>query len=157
MSAKILPDTPSTKDFLYLNLRELPYFRALLRAVEARFYQEIDLPQPVLDVGSGDGQFAAVTFDKILDVGIDPWWEPTREAFRRGRYKILLQSEGSHIPYPASYFGSAFSNSVLEHIPDLDPVLAEVNRVLQPGAPFAFVFPTTNSWPVYQSGDFLTA
>ena len=90
MGKPIKKNTANEKDYLFLNLRELPYFRGLLRAVEARFYQQIDLPQPVLDVGSGDGQFASVAFDRILDVGIDPWWEPTREASNRGGYKILL-------------------------------------------------------------------
>lgn len=141
MSEKPIREISKEKDYLFLNLRELPYFRGLLRAVEARFYQEIDLPGPILDIGSGDGQFASVTFDRVLDVGIDPWWQPTLEASKRGKYKLLLQSEGSHIPFPSDYFGSAFSNSVLEHIPDLDPVLMETNRVLQPGAALVFCVP----------------
>jgi hypothetical protein len=60
------------KDYLWLNLRELPYFRGLMRAVEASFYARLDLPGPVLDVGSGDGQFVTVAFDQLIDVGIDP-------------------------------------------------------------------------------------
>ena len=39
------------KDYLYLHLRDLPYFRALVRGVEATYYQTIDLPAPTLDVG----------------------------------------------------------------------------------------------------------
>ena len=39
-------------------LRELPAFRALLRAVEARFYDHIPLPDPVLDLGCGSGRAA---------------------------------------------------------------------------------------------------
>ena len=72
------------KDYLWLNLRDLPYFRSLLRAVEARFYQGFDLPHPILDVGCGDGHFATVAFDYKLDVGIDPWGSPIREASQRG-------------------------------------------------------------------------
>ena len=45
------------KDYLWLNLRDLPYFRAMLRAVEAEFYQEFELPSPTLDLGCGDGHF----------------------------------------------------------------------------------------------------
>jgi hypothetical protein len=37
--------------FLFPHLRDLPYFRALVRAVEAEFYQTLDLPAPTLDVG----------------------------------------------------------------------------------------------------------
>ena len=52
------------KDYLFIQLRELPYFRAALRAVEASFYEDLPLPGPVLDVGCGDGHFAARTFDR---------------------------------------------------------------------------------------------
>lgn len=36
---------------------------------------------------------------------------------------------------------SGFSNSVLEHVADIRTVLAEVGRVLRPGAPWAFTVP----------------
>ncbi len=65
---------------LWRHISNLPYFRALLRAVEDRFYQDIQLPKPVFDLGSGDGHFASVAFDKKIDVGMDPWVAPTLEA-----------------------------------------------------------------------------
>ena len=129
------------KDYLWLNLRELPYFRGLMRAVEASFYTRLDLPEPVLDVGSGDGQFVTVAFDQPIDVGIDPWTAPMREAARRRGYHSLVLGDGAHMPFPNGHFGSAFSNSVLEHIPPIDSVLVEIGRVLKPGAPFVFCGP----------------
>jgi len=115
-----------TQDYLWQHLFELPYFRALLRAVEARFYYDIDLPAPVLDVGCGDGHFATVAFDHQLDVGLDPWSDPIREAAQRGGYHSLVQADGGRMPFPDRYFGSAISNSVLEHIPDIEDVLKDV-------------------------------
>ncbi len=129
------------KDYLTPHLRELPYFRALLRAVEARFYEDISLPGPVLDLGCGDGHFASLTFDKPIDMGLDPWWGPIQEAVGYGSYQHLVCAAGDQMPYPDGFFASGISNSVLEHIPDLDPVLAEVSRVLKPGAPFIFCVP----------------
>ncbi len=128
-------------DHLRLSLRELPYFRALLRSVEARFYQDVDLPRPVLDLGCGDGHFSSLAFEELLDVGLDPWWSPIQEASRRGGHRGLVCASGASIPFPDGYFESGISNSVLEHIPDLDPVLAELARVLSPGAPFVFSVP----------------
>lgn len=130
-----------TKDYLWLNLKELPYFRGLLRAVEARAYQDMDLPAPTLDLGCGDGHFAGIAFERNLEVGVDPWWSPLKEAQKRASYRSLLQAEGASLPFPNRYFGSAVSNSVLEHIPHLDSVLTEVARVLQPGAVFIFCVP----------------
>lgn len=128
-------------DTLQLSLRELPYFRALLRSVEARFYQDLDLPQPVLDLGCGDGHFSSLTFEDPLDVGLDPWWPPIQEATRRDGHHSLVCAGGASMPFPDGFFRSGISNSVLEHIPHLDPVLKELARVLSPGAPFVFSVP----------------
>ena len=129
------------KDTLTLHLRDLPYFRALLRAVEARFYEDISLSGPVLDLGCGDGHFASLAFERPLEVGLDPWWGPIREAAGYGSYQGLVRGAGGQMPFRDDYFGSAISNSVLEHIPDLDPVMAEAARVLKPGASFVFCVP----------------
>src|SRR4030042_5354294 len=132
---------PTPKDFLWLNLRELPYFRAMLRAVEAQFYQGVELPAPTLGLGCGDGHFATVAFDRKLDVGLDPWTGPIHQAAKGGGYRSLVQAIGGRIPFPGGHFASAISNSVLEHIAQVDVVLAELRRVLKPGAQFLFCVP----------------
>lgn len=132
---------PASQDFLFPQIRDLPYFRGLLRAVEARFYQQIDLPTPILDVGCGDGHFAFRAFDHPIDVGIDPWGPPIREAAQRRIYRLTVQGDAGQMPFPAASFASAMSNSVLEHIPHVEAVLAEVGRLLRPGAPFVFCVP----------------
>ncbi|MCS7010589.1 MAG: class I SAM-dependent methyltransferase [Anaerolineales bacterium] len=131
----------SDQDFLFLHLRDLPYFRALIRAVEATFYQTLDLPAPTLDVGCGDGHFASLTFDRPIEIGLDPWHAPMREARQRRVYRLLVEADAAAVPFPAETFASAFSNSVLEHIPHIDAVLSDLARVLKPGAPFYFCVP----------------
>jgi SAM-dependent methyltransferase len=135
------PPSEGDKDLLWLNLRDLPYFRALLRAVEGSFYEDLDLPAPQLDIGCGDGHFASVTFDQPIDVGIDPWSGPIHKAARHRVYRLLVQGDAAKMPFPDNYFSSALSNSVLEHIPQVEGVLAEAYRVLCPGAPFVFCVP----------------
>ena len=129
------------KDFLWLNIRDLPYFRSLLRAVEAQFYQNIDLPSPTLDIGCGEGQFASLVFDRKIDVGLDPSHNTIHEARMYQAYGLLTEADGGQMPYPNGYFASAFSNSVLEHIPHVEQVLGETARVLKPGALFVFCVP----------------
>jgi len=128
-------------DYLWLNLSHLPYFRAMLRAVEAQFYQQFELPAPTLDLGCGDGHFATVTFDHQLDVGLDPGSGLIHQAAKAGGYRFLVQADGGKMPFPDGYYASAFSNSVLEHIPQVQDVLIELKRVLKPGAPFLFCVP----------------
>jgi len=129
------------KDLLFSHLQDLPYFRALIRGVEAIYYQDFDLPAPIYDVGCGDGHFASLTFDKKINVGLDPWHGPIHEAKRHGAYQGLVEADGAQSPFPNDHFGSAISNSVLEHIANIDAVLADTARVLQPGAPFYFCVP----------------
>jgi SAM-dependent methyltransferase len=142
----------SSKDYLWLHLRDLPYFRALMRAVEARFYEGIELPAPTLDLGCGDGHFASVAFNRSLEVGLDPWSGPIQEAKDRRAYQSLVQSDGGKMPFPDSTFASAVSNSVLEHIPHLETVLIETARVLRPNAPFIFCVPNHNFLPSLSIG-----
>jgi SAM-dependent methyltransferase len=130
-----------SSDLLWLHVRELPYFRAMLRAIESSFYDQLDFPGPVLDVGCGDGHFTQIAFDKKVDIGIDPDLGIMREAQDRDVYRLLLQADGGQLPLPDASVGSAFSNSVLEHIPHLDVVIQELGRVLKPGAPFLFTVP----------------
>ena len=124
-------------------MRDLPYFRAFLRAVESSYYQDLPLPEPVYDVGCGDGHFASLTFDQKIDVGLDPWHGPIHEAKKFGAYKGLVEADGAKSPFPSEYFSSALSNSVLEHIPHIDAVLVETARVLKKDAPFYFCVPNT--------------
>jgi ubiquinone/menaquinone biosynthesis C-methylase UbiE len=134
----------SQKEHLWQQISSLPYFRGLLRAVEARFYENIELPAPTLDLGCGDGHFASLAFTRKLEVGIDPWEAPLRQAAKTGAYQTLIKGSGDRLPFDDSHFASAVSNSVLEHIPDLEHVIHEVARVLKPGAPFVFCVPNHN-------------
>lgn len=133
--------TAPSDEILWRHLRDLPYFRAMVRAVEDRFYQGLELPGPVYDLGCGDGHFASRAFDRPLDVGLDPWWGPLLESKERKAYKMLVRSDGAKTPFADGYFASAVSNSVLEHIPHVDDVLFETARVVRPGGRFVFCVP----------------
>ncbi len=132
------------KDFLWENLKRLPYFRSFLRAVESRFYEDISLKEPVLDVGCGDGIFAKITFAEKITVGFDPSLQSLCEPANRKAYDSILQAEGAFIPFADGSFSTVISNSVLEHIPDLDVVIPEIRRVLKPGGLFVFCVPNDN-------------
>lgn len=135
------PSIPKRHANFSRQLRELPAFRGLLRAVETDFYQDLPMPEPVLDLGCGDGHFAEATFAAPLDVGLDPSWPPLREAALRGRHSWLTHADGAAMPFPSASFGTVVSNSVLEHIPEVDPVLEQVARVMEPGGWFHFTVP----------------
>lgn len=132
------------KDYLWLNVKELPFFRGLLRSVEARAYMTIDIEPPVLDLGCGDGHFVTTAFEKKIDVGIDPWKNPIKEAIKYNGYKSLICGSGYQLPFSDGSFRSCISNSVLEHIDGVDNVLKEISRVLKKGSLFVFCVPNHN-------------
>ncbi|MBN1874927.1 MAG: methyltransferase domain-containing protein [Anaerolineae bacterium] len=141
---------------------------ALWRAVELRVLAAEPFVHPILDLGCGDGLIAQVLFkadkgarsetglsemgseidagkyraEAPIDVGFDPWWAQLRQASASGMYKHVQQALGDTLPYPDGMFATVFSNSVLEHIPDLPPVLQEVARVLRPGGRFLATVPS---------------
>ncbi|MCC6607721.1 MAG: glycosyltransferase family 39 protein [Anaerolineae bacterium] len=145
----------SQDDLLWRQLKTIPAFRAILRAVEARFYFAVDLPEPTLDVGCGDGHFSQMVFNRTLDAGIDPWWNPLKKAQHSGMYDLALQAMGDRLPFADDHFASAFSNSVLEHIPDIQPVLNETSRVLQMNGRFLITMPSHNFTHYLGGAEFL--
>jgi SAM-dependent methyltransferase len=117
---------------------------ALWRAVELRVAAEVRYERPILDLGCGDGLIGQVLFgtEGCVDVGFDPWLDQLRQAARSGVYGHLDLADGHRLPYPNDTFATVFSNSVLEHIPDVGPVVREAGRVLKPGGRFVFTVPS---------------
>ncbi len=129
-------------DLLWQHLKTVPAFRALLRSVEARLFQRLDITDPCLDLGCGDGHFAEMAFSQPLAAGIDPWRRPLNKARRASSHHLLVQGMGHEMPFPDNYFGSVISNSVLEHIANIQPVLHEVNRILKDDGRLIFTTPS---------------
>ncbi len=110
---------------------------ALWRAVELRVAAEERYERPLLDLGCGDGLVGQAVFGTggYVDVGLDPWVDQLRRAAQSGVYRHVDLADGHHLPYPDGTFATVFSNSVLEHIPDVRLVVREVGRVLGCPAP----------------------
>jgi len=128
-------------EIAWKHLSTLPYFRGMLRAVEHCLYARMELTSPILDIGAGDGNFAAALGIGPSSLGVDPWYEPIKEASALGVYNLLVQAWGGALPVEKESFPCAVSNSVLEHIPDVQPVLDEICRVLTPDGVFFFTVP----------------
>ncbi len=132
------------KDYLREQLRDMAPHRAVLRAVECRFMAQVPLASPILDIGCGDGHFAAIAYEKLpVDVGVDVMARDLPEAAARpGVYREVMFASGSALPFTDSSFNTVISNCVIEHIPDNGAVLAEISRVLRPGGVFATTLPS---------------
>ncbi len=129
-------------DILLRYVSEAPLALAFERYLECAIYKELPLERPILDLGCGEGIFAYILFDEKIDTGIDPNSRELERAKEYGGYNELIECFGNKIPKPDGSYNTVFSNSVLEHIPDLDPVLEEVRRILPVGGTFYFTVPS---------------
>lgn len=124
------------------HLATLPVHRAIIRVVECLLVGNEAFPAPVLDVGCGDGHFAAACIGRQIDAGIDPSDTSAREAAQAGAYRQVLTASAARLPFPDGYFASVVSNCVLEHIPPLESALAEIARVMRPGGSLVITVPS---------------
>lgn len=130
-------------DYFERHLAEMPLHRAVLRSVEAKLMSQVPLCHPILDLGTGDGHFAAVSYGEPIDVGVDILWRDLKEAAARpGVYRGVARASATGLPFRDGAFNTVVSNCVIEHIPDLDATLSEIARVLAPGGMFATTLPS---------------
>lgn len=133
----------SGRDYLWEHLLEVPPFRALVRSVESRFYEQAgEIKSPALDLGCGDGLFASITFDQPFNAGIDPDQQSINEAKARNKHQTLILGDATSLPFKDGEFAAVVSNCVLEHIMNLDAALEEIHRVLRPSGQFIFSVPS---------------
>ena len=116
------------------------------RAIELDRLLDRELPSGFgVDVGCGDGRMVQVLRAHGVDwrlVGVDPDPVEAGLAGQSRQYERVHACSAEHIPEPDASFDFAFSNSVLEHIPDLRPVLRETARVLRPGGALVATVPS---------------
>ena len=105
----------------------------------------------VLDYGCGAGEIVKELRNQEVNafgcdifygggdysVSIDPiFWEQA----------IIRRMEGNTIPFDRDSFDFVINNQVMEHVKDLNRVLAEIHRVLKPGGMVLSLFPDKNIW-----------
>lgn len=96
--------------------------------------------QRVLDIGTGEGQLARLL---VLDgaarvVGVDPTVAQLNVARERAGGAHYARSDAYALPFPDASFDAVVVCLVFEHVIKLEPAIAEVARVLEPGGRFAF-------------------
>jgi SAM-dependent methyltransferase len=118
---------------------------AFWRAVEIPALIKLGIPTGRgIDIGCGDGKLTAVLLRSIGErklVGVDPDSQEAAEAARRNIYTTVHAVDASCVPESDASFDFAISNSVLEHIPELDSVLAETARLIRPNGLFLITVP----------------
>jgi SAM-dependent methyltransferase len=106
----------------------------------------------ILDYGCGAGALVSAGRQKGLDIyGADVFYTGSNskaEAIASGVFgtAVVEIEDGGRIPFPDEHFDLVTNNQVMEHVADLERVLAEIHRVLKPGGTVLSVFPSVDVW-----------
>jgi 2-polyprenyl-3-methyl-5-hydroxy-6-metoxy-1,4-benzoquinol methylase len=95
----------------------------------------VEAGERVLDLGCGDGAFAA---ELVAAGGSVTMADVAEEALRRARGRVpradaVKLVEGADLPFDEDAFDVVWAGEVLEHLADVTGLLADVRRVLRWG------------------------
>jgi 2-polyprenyl-3-methyl-5-hydroxy-6-metoxy-1,4-benzoquinol methylase len=101
----------------------------------ARMSHDLGHPPHVLDVGCGEGHFAAaLTREGVEVVAIDVAAEPLRRALVYApELDVRLVEPEGELPFEDASFDVVWAGEVIEHVADTSRWLSEVRRVLRSG------------------------
>jgi SAM-dependent methyltransferase len=90
----------------------------------------------VLDIGCGDGTFAAEIKQAVGDgevYGTDISGVDVALARKRGVDAVVADVDNGHLPFEAATFDLVYAGEIIEHLYDPDHLLDEIGRLLTPG------------------------
>lgn len=101
----------------------------------------------MLDYGCGAGRLVQAGLDGGLAIsGADVFYAGSNakaEAEAAGLLgNAIHEIVDGRLPFPDAHFDLVVNNQVMEHVEDLDAVLAEIHRVLKPGGQVLSLFPS---------------
>ncbi|MFH1539344.1 MAG: class I SAM-dependent methyltransferase [bacterium] len=123
-------------------LEQAPLSYSLWRTLEYKQLENLDFPEPILDLGCGDGIFSDILFTGRVAVGMDISHRELTLARRFGTHEAMVAADARSLPFKGGSFATVFSNCVIEHIPEPGKVMSEIARVLKPGGAFVMTVPT---------------
>ena len=116
--------------------------QAFWRFLEVGALRQIEYERPILEIGCGDGRFSSLIFQEI-DEGIDVNPRSIEKCRRlSGRlYGGVRCLDARNLPDSQDKYGTIYANCVMEHIPDIEAVLAACSRALRPGGKLVMTVP----------------
>jgi SAM-dependent methyltransferase len=125
---------PSRRELLRLFLSERedpePFYRRLADRSIAEFPFEI-MERSVLDLGCGPGYYTRALAERGAQV-ISADLSESDLRTQSEATSCALVSDGMLLPFHHGAFDGVFCSNLLEHTPDPNGIIAEIERVLQP-------------------------
>ena len=124
-----------------LNIYKWPS-QAFWRYFEVRALKQINCERPILEIGCGDGQFTSLVFRKIDEaIDINPRSVEKCQRLRNHLYRSVRCLDARELQLSESGYGTIYANCVMEHVLDIEGVLAGCFRGLRPGGKLVMTVP----------------
>jgi len=120
----------------------IPHLNMLRKAEIDRIATFFEPKARILEIGAGTGEQALELKRRGFDVTAI---EIADSNYALDRQFPIVDYDGKYIPLPDASVDIVFSSNVLEHVPDLSQMHAEIRRVLKPSGYCIHVLPT-HSW-----------
>lgn len=134
-------DEDTWRTLLRLQGPSLGMWRAAEIAVLREQVRQGRMQEPVLDLGCGDGLVTSQVLNRV-EIGLDPDAQAAAKAASTGIYTRFETLPAQDVALPDGSIGTVLSNSVLEHIEQIDAVLQRVASLLKPGGRLICTMPT---------------
>lgn len=121
-------------------LKQLGPSLGLWRAAEVAVLCQQAYERPILEVGCGDGLVTSMVLPQV-EIGVDP--NPiAKKAYGLNLYKCIEQAPVESVHIAPGSIATVISNSVLEHVPQIEAVLQAISRMLKRNGRLVFTVPT---------------
>lgn len=138
-------------NWYYLSLKIDPFQRYWHKRRFEEVSQLIEPAASVLDIGSADGMFSKIIFDRVgakKFVGMDILASSVKWAtkhWKRVKEMEFIIGDAHDLGFKSNNFDAVFIMEVLEHVKDPVKVLKEVKRVIKKGGYGVFLVPSDNN------------
>ena len=138
-----MPDTQQALDCykLFLDIYPTSVYPLVVKSLELAFYRDFPLPEPTLELGTGDGYFTAHLCqgkNSKITIASDLTGETLLQARKYSFWRKLAIIDASQVPLPSNCLSTVIMNNLIHHLPDRSETLKEMHRILKPGGMFIF-------------------
>ncbi len=112
------------------------------RVCELTLLRNVNMNEPILDLGCGDGFIASMLKVKRISAGVDINDAALLVAKGRDYYESFTKGDACQLPFPDESFNTVLSNCAMEHMQNIELVLKEISRVLRPHGKLIMTVPS---------------
>jgi SAM-dependent methyltransferase len=127
----------------YYYMPDLVIWRFVEVGIVSEYFSKYYKGGTIIDIGCGDGVFGALAINGPIDIGMDlDIAELKKQDMKNSAYKYLALANATKMPFKNNGFKFILSNSVIEHINDLNSALHNIKSILCFGGTFILTVPS---------------